>query len=71
MKLKIFHFCMLVVKISADLDKQLLDVGYNVKRIINYRVNHNQKINENFIKELEKNVPDMIYIYSQKALLVF
>ena len=58
-------------KISADLDKQLLDDGYNVKRIINYRVNHNKKINENFIKELEKNVPDMIYIYSQNSASSF
>ncbi len=58
-------------KISADLDKQLSDVGYNIKRIINYRVNHNQKIDENFIKELEKNVPDMIYIYSQNSAYSF
>ena len=30
-------------KISTDLDEQLVSEGYNVKRIINYRVSHNQK----------------------------
>ena len=53
--------------ISVDLDKQLLNEGYNVKRIINYRVSHNQKFDENFIKELKKNVPDILYVYSQNS----
>ena len=54
-------------KISADLDKQLLKEGYNIKRIINYRVSHNQKFDENFIKELKINIPDIIYVYSQNS----
>ena len=54
-------------KISADLDKQLLKEGYNIKRIINYRVSHNQKFDENFIKELKINIPDMVYVYSQNS----
>ena len=53
--------------ISVDLDKQLLNEGYNIKRIINYRVRHNQKFDENFIKELKKNVPDILYVYSQNS----
>ena len=53
--------------ISADLDKQLLKEGYNIKRIINYRVSHNQKFDENFIKELKINIPDMVYVYSQNS----
>ena len=52
---------------SADLDQQLINEGYSVKRIINYRVDHNQKFNENFIKELKLNMPDMVYIYSQNS----
>ena len=36
--------------ISVDLDQQLIKEGYNIKRIINYRANHNQKFDENFIK---------------------
>ena len=53
--------------ISVDLDKQLLNEGYNVKRIINYRVRHNQKFDENFIKELKMNMPDIVYVYSQNS----
>jgi uroporphyrinogen-III synthase len=52
---------------SADLDQQLINEGYSVKRIINYRVDHNQKFDENFIKELKLNMPDMVYIYSQNS----
>ncbi len=53
--------------ISVDLDKQLLNEGYNIKRIINYRVSHNQKFDENFIKELKVNMPDIVYVYSQNS----
>ena len=57
--------------ISADLDQQLINEGYTVKRIINYRVNHNQKFDENFIKELKLNMPDIVYIYSQNSASSF
>ena len=57
--------------ISADLDKQLSNDGYKIKRIINYRVNHNEKFNENFIKELKLNMPDMVYVYSQNSASSF
>ena len=57
--------------ISADLDQQLLNEGYTVERIINYRVNHNQKFDENFIKELKLNMPDIVYIYSQNSASSF
>jgi len=54
-------------KISTDLDEQLVSEGYNVKRIINYRVNHNQKFDEKLVKELKINMPDLVYIYSQNS----
>ena len=38
--------------ISTDLDQQLLREGYTVKRIINYKVNHIEKFDENFVNEL-------------------
>ncbi len=57
--------------ISADLDQQLINEGYNIKRIINYRVNHNENFDENFIKELKLNIPDMVYIYSQNSASSF
>ena len=57
--------------ISADLDQQLTKEGCSIKRIVNYRVNHNQNFNEDFVKELKKNMPDMVYVYSQNSGLSF
>ena len=54
-------------KISTDLDEQLISEGYNVKRIINYRVSHNQKFDEKFVKELKTKMPDLVYVYSQNS----
>ena len=53
--------------ITVDLDKQLLKEGYNIRRIINYRTIHQQKFDENFIKELRLNMPDIVYVYSQNS----
>ena len=58
-------------KISSDLDQQLLNEGYNIKRIINYQVSHNQKFSENFIRELKANLPDIVYVYSQNSASSF
>ena len=58
-------------KISTDLDQKIINEGYNVKRVINYRVSHNQKFNENFIKELKSNIPDIVYVYSQNSASSF
>ena len=57
--------------ISADLDQQLINEGYFVKRIINYRVSHNENFDENFINELKLNIPDIVYIYSQNSASSF
>ena len=57
--------------ISVDLDQQLLSEGFGVKRIINYRVIHNQKFNEKFVDELKLNIPDMVYVYSQNSASSF
>ena len=57
--------------ISIDLDKQLEKEGYNIHRVINYRVNHNQKFDENFVKELKLNMPDIVYLYSQNSASSF
>ena len=57
--------------ISVDLDVQLSKEGYNVKRIINYRVTHNQKFDENFVKDLKENMPEMVYVYSQNSASSF
>ena len=57
--------------ISVDLDQQLLSEGFNVKRIINYRVDHNLKFEEKFVNELKLNIPDMVYVYSQNSASSF
>ena len=57
--------------ISVDLDQQLMNEGYGIKRIINYRVKHNQKFSENFVKDLKLNIPDMVYVYSQNSAQSF
>jgi uroporphyrinogen-III synthase len=57
--------------ISIDLDNQLLQEGYDIKRIINYQTNHNIKFDQNFIEALKLNIPDMVYVYSQNSALSF
>ena len=57
--------------ISVDLDRQLLSEGLKVKRIINYKVNHNQNFDEKFINQLKSNMPEMVYIYSQNSASSF
>ena len=57
--------------ISVNLDQQLLSEGFSVKRIINYRVDHNQKFDEKFVNELKLNMPDMVYVYSQNSASSF
>ena len=57
--------------ISVDLDKQLTIEGYNIKRIVNYRATHTENFDDNFIKELKLNIPDIVYIYSQNSAASF
>ena len=57
--------------ISVDLDQQLTNEGYSVKRIVNYRTIYNQKFDDNFIKELMLKIPDMVYVYSQNSASSF
>ena len=57
--------------ISIDLDKELLLEGYIIKRIINYRTNHNEKFDENFVNELKQKIPNIVYVYSQNSASSF
>ena len=57
--------------ISVDLDQQLTNEGYSVKRIVNYRTVYNQKFDDNFVRELMLQIPDMVYIYSQNSASSF
>ena len=57
--------------ISANLDRQLVNEGYNVKRIVNYRTKHIQKFDQKFIEDLKLNIPEIVYIYSQNSAASF
>ena len=57
--------------ISIDLDQQLLKDGYLIKRVVNYKVNQSQTYDENFVKELKLNMPDIVYLYSQNSAYSF
>ena len=50
--------------VSVDLDNQLEEEGYNIKRVINYRASPIEKFDEKFIGELKLKIPDIVYIYS-------
>jgi len=57
--------------ISVNLEQQLVKEGYNVKRIINYSTSHNENFDSEFIKNLKKNMPDIVYVYSQNSASSF
>ena len=57
--------------VSANLDEQLINEGYNVKRVINYRTNHIQKFDKKFVDDLKLNIPDIVYVYSQNSASSF
>ena len=53
--------------ISFNLDKDLSNDGYEITRIINYSIEHNDEIRDDFIEELKKNMPDVVYVYSENS----
>jgi len=57
--------------VSYDLDKDLVKEGLNVQRLINYRVSHVKDLSSDFLSELKKKIPDIIYIYSQNSAVSF
>jgi len=57
--------------ISNDLDQILISEGYNVQRIINYKVNPVEKFNDTFIEKLKFNMPEIVYIYSENSAISF
>ena len=57
--------------VSYDLDKDLIKEGLNVQRLINYSVSHVEDLSSDFLKELKKKIPDIVYIYSQNSAKSF
>jgi uroporphyrinogen-III synthase len=57
--------------VSYDLEKDLKNKGYNIDRLVNYKTTHNIFEDPIFIKNLEKNIPDIVYIYSENSAKSF
>jgi len=57
--------------VSYDLDKDLIKEGLKIQRLINYSVSHVENINFDFLSELKKKIPDIVYIYSQNSAVSF
>ena len=55
--------------ISANLDKLLIEKGYNVDRIINYSAKPVEYISENIVKMVKTSPPDIMYVYSEKSAI--
>ena len=57
--------------ISFNLDKELSKDGYDISRIINYTVDHIDDFQNNLIEDLKKNIPDIVYVYSENSAKSF
>ena len=57
--------------ISNNLDENLLAEGYNISRIINYRVKPIEKYDETFLEKLKLEMPEIVYVYSQNSAINF
>ena len=53
--------------ISYDLDKELKLEGYTVERLINYSVNSNEKLSDEFVEQLKTSIPEIVFIYSENS----
>jgi uroporphyrinogen-III synthase len=58
-------------QISVDLDKLLINDGYIVERIINYKTTPIELFDEKFVDQLKLIMPDITYIYSQNSAISF
>jgi len=55
--------------ISKELDVELSKKGYLIDRIINYTSEPINQIGQNILDFVKKNVPDVIYVYSEKSAI--
>ena len=57
--------------VTIDLDQQLIEEGYSIKRIINYKTKHNVIFDTKFVEKLKLNIPEIVYVYSQNSAMSF
>ena len=57
--------------VSYPLDKDLISEGYNVERLINYTVKHNENLDLSFLESLKKDMPNLVYVYSENSAKSF
>ena len=57
--------------VSYPLDKELISEGYNVERLINYTVKHNKNLDISFLDSLKKDMPNLVYVYSENSAKSF
>ena len=57
--------------VSFPLDKELISEGYKVKRFINYTAKHIENLDLSFLKLLKKDMPDLVYVYSENSAKSF
>ena len=55
--------------ISKELDIELSKKGYSIDRITNYTSEAVKKIEQNTLDFINKNIPDVIYVYSEKSAI--
>ena len=55
--------------ISKELDFELKKKGYSVDRIINYTSEPINQIEQNTLDYINKNTPDVIFVYSEKSAI--
>ena len=53
--------------ISSNLDKDLIDEGYFVKRLSNYYVLPIEELDLKFVNDLKLSMPEIVYVYSQNS----
>ena len=57
--------------VSYPLDKELISEGYNVERLINYTIKHNNNLDLSFLESLKKDMPNLVYVYSENSAKSF
>ena len=53
--------------VSSNLHKELKDENFDIDRVINYEIEHNNDLDQNFIEQMKSFMPEIIYVYSENS----